>query len=79
MAESKSTFLSPVQVYALGGLGEVGKNLYCVENDNSLLIVDCGVMFPDSDDMPGVDYVIPDFTHLKENESKIKRQTSPLP
>lgn len=71
MISSKRTIVSPVQIYALGGLGEVGKNLYCVENDNSLLIIDCGVMFP-QDDMPGVDYVIPDFTHLKDNHSKIK-------
>ncbi|MFA6829833.1 MAG: ribonuclease J, partial [Bacilli bacterium] len=71
MIRSKNTLTSPVQIYALGGLGEVGKNIYCIENDNSILIVDCGVMFPE-DDMPGVDYVIPDFTHLKENQEKIK-------
>jgi ribonuclease J len=71
MTSSKSTLTSPVQIYALGGLGEVGKNLYCVENDNSLLIIDCGVMFPE-DDMPGIDYVIPDFSHLKDNQEKIK-------
>lgn len=71
MAESKSLLSSPAQIYALGGLGEVGKNLYCIENDNSILIIDCGVMFPE-DSMPGIDYIIPDFTHLKENASKIK-------
>ncbi len=71
MTNSKNSLVSPVQIYALGGLGEVGKNLYCIENANSLLIVDCGVMFPD-DGFPGIDYVIPDFTHLKENQSKIK-------
>ncbi|MFA6861651.1 MAG: ribonuclease J [Bacilli bacterium] len=71
MSDLKHTLSSPVEIYALGGLGEVGKNLYCVENDNSLLIVDCGVMFPDSN-MPGIDYIIPDFTHLKENQEKIK-------
>ncbi len=70
MAETKK-LTSPVQIYALGGLGEVGKNIYCIENDNSILIIDCGVMFPD-DSMPGIDYVVPDFTHLVENESKIK-------
>lgn len=68
---SDNKLISPVEIYALGGLGEVGKNLYCLENDNSLLIIDCGVMFPE-DDMPGVDYVIPDFTHLIENKDKIK-------
>ncbi len=70
MAETKK-LTSPVQIYALGGLGEVGKNIYCIENDNSILIIDCGVMFPD-DSMPGIDYVVPDFTHLVENENKIK-------
>jgi ribonuclease J len=71
MGDFRSTLSSPVEIYALGGLGEVGKNLYCVENDNSLLIIDCGVMFPE-DDMPGIDYVIPDFSHLRDNQSKIK-------
>ncbi len=71
MASLKSSLTSPVQIYALGGLGEVGKNLYCIENDNSLLIIDCGVLFPDAD-MPGIDYIVPDFSHLKMNESKIK-------
>lgn len=71
MSEFKHSINSPVEIYALGGLGEVGKNLYCIENANDLLIVDCGVMFP-GDEMPGIDYVIPDFTHLIENESKIR-------
>lgn len=71
MPEFKTVLSSPVQIYALGGLGEVGKNLYCIENDSSLLIVDCGVMFPE-DSMPGIDYVVPDFSHLRENAGKIK-------
>ena len=71
MADLKQILSSPVEVYALGGLGEVGKNLYCIENDSTILILDCGVMFPDAS-MPGVDYVIPDFTHLIENQNKIK-------
>ncbi|MDD7607035.1 MAG: ribonuclease J [Candidatus Enterosoma sp.] len=68
---SENKLQSPVEVYALGGLDEVGKNLYCIENESSLIIIDCGVIFPE-DDMPGVDYVIPDFTHLIENQKKIK-------
>lgn len=71
MSEFANALTSPVEIYALGGLGEVGKNMYCLENVNDLLIIDCGVMFP-GDEMPGIDYVIPDFTHLIEKQSKIR-------
>ena len=59
------------KIFALGGLGEVGKNMYCIMTGNEIIITDAGITFP-SDDMPGVDYIIPDFTFLKKNESKIK-------
>ena len=58
------------KVFALGGLGEVGKNMYCVMHDNEIIIVDAGVTFPN--DLMGIDYIIPDFGFLKKNESKIK-------
>jgi len=59
------------KIFALGGLGEVGKNMYCIMTGNEIIITDAGITFP-SDDMPGIDYIIPDFTFLKKNESKIK-------
>ena len=64
-------FISPVNIFALGGLGEVGKNTYCFETERSLIIVDAGVRFPEAN-LPGVDYVIPDYTYLKNNRSKVK-------
>lgn len=69
--DNKNVLSSPVSIYALGGLGEVGKNTYCIENDKSLIIIDAGVMFPE-EGILGVNYVVPDYTHLKNNRNKVK-------
>mgnify|MGYP003571270832 CR=1 FL=1 len=60
-----------IMISSLGGLGVVGMNCYVIEYLNSIYIMDAGILFA-NDDIPGVDYIIPDFTYLKENEDKIK-------
>lgn len=60
-----------VKIIFLGGVGEIGKNITAIEYGNDIIVIDCGLAFP-SEDMPGVDLVIPDFTYLKENANKVK-------
>ena len=62
---------APVKFTALGGLNEIGKNLYVYECCNDMFIVDCGLAFPD-EDMPGVDLVVPDFTYLEKNRDRFR-------
>lgn len=62
---------SKLKIIPLGGLQEVGKNITVFEYENDIIIVDCGVYFPD-DDMLGVDLVIPDFTYLIKNKDRIR-------
>ena len=69
--QAKKTKKSNLKVMFLGGIGEVGKNLTVFEYENDIVVVDCGLMFP-SEDMLGIDLVVPDITYLLENKEKIR-------
>ncbi|MEW9673325.1 ribonuclease J [Ammoniphilus sp. 3BR4] len=62
---------SLVSIFALGGLGEIGKNMYVIQYKDEIVVVDCGGKFPE-EDMPGIDLLIPDVSYLIKNQEKIK-------
>jgi ribonuclease J len=62
---------SKIKIYPLGGLGEIGKNITAIEYKDEIIVIDCGVAFPE-EDMYGVDLVIPDISFLLNNKSKVK-------
>ena len=70
-ASKKKRLPARVKIIPLGGLHEIGKNMTAIEFEDEILIIDCGLSFPD-DDMFGIDKVIPDFSYLKYNSNKIR-------
>jgi ribonuclease J len=62
---------APVKITFLGGLGEIGRNCACIEVDDRIMLIDCGLMFPDLD-MLGIDLVLPDFSYLYDNADRVE-------
>ncbi len=63
--------MSKVRIFALGGLDEDGKNMYVVENNEDIFVIECGMKYPDGENL-GIEMIIPDFQYLRENQDRIK-------
>ena len=64
--------MQKIRLMALGGLDEDGKNMFVVEIDDAIYIVDAGLKYPNETEQLGIEYIIPDFTYLIENKERVK-------
>ena len=62
----------PVKIIFLGGVGEIGKNMTAIEYGKDIIVIDAGLTFPNGEDMPGIDSVVPDITYLTQNKDRIR-------
>ncbi|TNJ61587.1 ribonuclease J [Paenibacillus hemerocallicola] len=66
-----SSVHNKLSIFALGGVGEIGKNMYVLQYEDDIIVIDCGSKFPD-EDLPGIDLIVPDITYLLENRDKVR-------
>lgn len=64
--------MSKVRIFALGGLDEDGKNMFVIENNKDIFVIECGIRYPTADEQLGVEVITPDFQYLAENQDRIK-------
>lgn len=69
--------MSKIKIFSLGGLNEIGKNMYIVEVDQDIFVLDAGLKYAD-DKMLGIDYVIPNFDYIKENKKESEEFLLPM-
>ncbi len=70
--QTKEKKTKPVKIVFLGGVGEIGKNMTALEYGNDIIVIDAGLTFPNGEDMPGIDSVVPDVTYLAQNKNKVR-------
>ena len=70
--KSRKKVKKPLKIIFLGGVGEIGKNMTALEYEKDVIVIDAGLTFPNSEDMPGIDSVVPDVTYLAQNKDKIR-------
>ena len=68
----KKKAVKPVRIVFLGGVGEIGKNMTALEYGNDIIVIDAGLTFPNGEDMPGIDSVVPDVSYLSQNKDKVR-------
>lgn len=72
LSKRKTSDKPRLRIIPLGGVGEIGKNMTVIEYGEDMIVVDCGISFPDEDIMPGIDAVIPDMSYLRTNRAKLR-------